>query len=110
MAEYSRKFGSSFPAQIMELHNFTDITTELYPIVQQYLAAYQQGNAERAALLLTQHPELRQCIITADTWNLFDEERYNMQIYATRAAQLIDVGTEEPASPIDQYVWIGGIV
>lgn len=110
MTEYSRKFGSNFPTKVMELHNYSDVTKDTYPIVQQIMVAYMAGEEETATLLLAKYPELKKCLITADTWNLFDEERYNTQIYAKQQGQIIDTGKEKPTNPIGEYVWIGGTV
>lgn len=110
MAEYSRRFGSNYPERVMELHEFSDLTTEMRLIADQYSAAYQRGDLESVNLLLAQHPELKKCLITSNTLNLFDEERYNTQIYAKEIMQIIDNSPDEPIKPRDQYVWIGGTV
>lgn len=111
MATYSRKFGSQFPNKIMELHNYQNITSELYPIAVQYQKYCENFDLESATLLLSEHPELKSCMIDANTINLLDEERYNTQIYAQKleqGVQIIDIGENEPTSPADQLVWIGG--
>lgn len=110
MAEYSRIFGSQFPTRVMALHNFSDVTTELYPIVQQIMEAYQAGEEETATLLLAKYPKLEKCLITAETWNLLDEERYNTQLYAREKGQFIVTDAEEPKNPKAGLVWIGGKV
>lgn len=103
---YSRKFGSQFPEQVMELHNYQELTPELYPIVKQYTDYCTSYNLEAASLLLAQHPELAKCQISTKDINLFDEERYNTQLYALQKGQIIVVDKEEPLSPSDNLVWI----
>ncbi|MDO4333808.1 MAG: hypothetical protein Q4C58_14150 [Eubacteriales bacterium] len=108
MATYSRKFGSQFPDKVMELHNYQNITTDLYPVVEQYHKYCETFDLDAARLLLTEYPELKQCMIDANSFNLLDEERYNTQIYALKSGQIIDAGESEPEDPDNQLVWIGG--
>lgn len=107
MAEYSRKFGSQFPGRVMELHNYQNVTTDLYPIVEQYRKYCEVYDLESANILLSQYPELKNCKFDTDDINLFDEERYNTQLYALSKGQVVIVSEEEPL-PQPQLVWIGG--
>lgn len=108
MVTYSNKFGSKFPTNIIEQSNYTDLTTELYPIAKKYIDYCTAGQLESAAILRSQNPMLDKCIIDAKVWNHISEEIYNTQVYALNAGQLIIVSPEEPLAPQNGLVWIGG--
>lgn len=103
---YSRTFGSQFPQKVMELHNYQELTPELYPVVKKYSEYCASYNLEAASLLLAQYPDLAKCQISTNDINRFDEERYNTQLYALQKGQIVIVDEDEPLSPSDNLVWI----
>lgn len=115
---------SNFPTQNITLHNFKNIndnsvtytlngssyTTTIDKLIAKIntlRASTLTGDRETCvALMRATKDVISPYFVDAETFNTWEQEIYNTQVYAKSVLQSVHFGTEEPEC-MEQDVWIG---
>lgn len=121
---YEREY-SDFPNSNITLHNFKNIddsgvtytldgtryTTTIAELVNQIqslqTSSLTSDRIKCAALINANKSTLTHYIADAETFNGWEQEIYNSQLYAKYVLQSVHFGVEEPECQLED-VWIGG--
>ena len=101
---------SNFPDHKIILHHFKNIDNDIAPIINQINSLRLQGMCEQAADIVNENKEaLLPYIVDAITFNTWDEEIYNTQIYARQRQQVVHFDEfEDDVDCMEGDIWIGG--
>lgn len=61
--------GTNYPDSIDAFEKIVDVTISTLPYAILYQSYFEKGDLESAAQVLTEHPELEQCLMNADKFN-----------------------------------------
>lgn len=109
MSQYEHEY-SNFPYQKITLHHFKNIDNDIAPIINQITSLRLRGMSGEAADIVKENSEkLFPYIVDMITFNTWDEELYNTQIYARQRKQIVHFdASEEDVDCIEGDIWLGG--
>ncbi len=108
MADYTHEY-SNFPNEIMEKHNFKDVTNEIAVMINTIKSLQSQGLYDEAAKIIrTNASVLKPYNIDMTTVNGMIEHIRNTEIYATGIHQSVHTDVSEPDICLESDIWIGG--
>ena len=68
-ATYPNYIGTNYPDSVDTFSKIVDVTIGTLPYAILYQNYFQKGDLESASQILTEHPELEQCLMNADKFN-----------------------------------------
>jgi len=109
MSQYEHEY-SNFPNQKIILHHFKNIDDNIAPLINQITSLRLQGQCAQAANLVKENQDLLiPYIVDAITYNTWEEEIYNTQIYARQRKQAVHFDeSEDDVDCIEGDIWVGG--
>ena len=109
MSQYEHEY-SNFPNQKIILHHFKNIDDNIAPLINQITSLRLQAQCAQAANLVKENQDLLiPYIVDAITYNTWEEEIYNTQIYARQRKQAVHFDeSEDDVDCIEGDIWVGG--
>ncbi len=109
MSQFEHEF-SNFPSHKITPHHFKNIDDDIAPVINQIHSLRLQGMCEQAADIAYENQEaLIPYVVDAITFNTWDEEIYNTQIYARQRQQVVHFDeSEDDVDCLEGDIWIGG--
>lgn len=109
MSQYEHEY-SSFPDKKITLHHFKNMDDDIAPIISQITSLRLQGQCAQAADIVKENQNiLLPYIVDAITYNTWEEEIYNTQIYARQRKQAVHFDeSEDDVDCIEGDIWVGG--
>lgn len=108
MADYTHEY-SNFPSAVMNKKTYRNVTNSDATLINKIKEYQKNKDYISAAKLISENPNIKQCIPDCSDFNALNEEIRNTEIYAKTIKQSVFYMESQPSTPNNSDVWIGGI-
>lgn len=108
MADYTHEY-SNFPSTVMDKKTYRNVTNSDATLINKIKEYQKDKDYISAAKLINANPSIKQCMPDCSDFNALNEEIRNAEIYAKTIKQSVFYMEDQPSTPNNSDVWIGGM-